>query len=88
MAGSGSRGRLTRQPSVAEGLRLKLLRLAMDRVQHDAVVCCKVGRLTRSLADFAKIVEIFGDCREFRAGLGMMGAKEPTHAATQRTSYP
>jgi len=28
------------------------------------------------------------DCREFRAGLGMMGAKEPTHAATQRTSYP
>jgi transposase-like protein len=28
------------------------------------------------------------DCREFRAGLGMMGAKEPTHAATQRPSYP
>jgi SRSO17 transposase len=28
------------------------------------------------------------DCREFRAGLGMMGAKEPTHAATQRTSHP
>src|SRR3954452_5742135 len=29
-----------------------------------------------------------GDYREFRAGLGMMGAKEPTHAATQRTSHP
>jgi hypothetical protein len=28
------------------------------------------------------------DCREFRAGLGMIGAKEPTHAATQRPSYP
>jgi transposase len=28
------------------------------------------------------------DCREFRAGLGMMGAKEPDNAATQRTSYP
>ena len=28
-----------------------------------------------------------GDCQEFRAGLGMMGAKEPTDAATQRTSY-
>jgi transposase, IS5 family len=27
------------------------------------------------------------DCQEFRAGLGMMGAKEPAHAATQRTSY-
>ena len=28
-----------------------------------------------------------GDCREFRAGLGMIGAKEPDDAATQRTSY-
>src|SRR4051812_24614856 len=28
-----------------------------------------------------------GDCREFRAGLGMIGAKEPAHAATQRTPY-
>jgi putative transposase len=28
-----------------------------------------------------------GNCQEFRAGLGMMGAKEPAHAATQRTSY-
>ncbi len=27
------------------------------------------------------------DCQEFRAGLGMMGAKEPDHAATQRASY-
>jgi transposase len=27
------------------------------------------------------------DCREFRARLGMMGAKEPAHAETQRTSY-
>jgi len=27
------------------------------------------------------------DCQEFRAGLGMMGAKEPAHAATQRTPY-
>jgi hypothetical protein len=28
-----------------------------------------------------------GDCQEFRAGLGMMGAKEAVHAATQRTSH-
>jgi putative transposase len=28
------------------------------------------------------------NCREFRAGLGMIGAKEPTHAASQRPSYP
>ena len=28
-----------------------------------------------------------GDCQEFRAGLGMIGAKEPAHAATQRASY-
>jgi carbonic anhydrase len=27
------------------------------------------------------------DCQEFRAGLGMMGAKEAVHAATQRTSH-
>jgi transposase len=27
------------------------------------------------------------NCQEFRAGLGMMGAKEPDHAATQRASY-
>jgi hypothetical protein len=27
------------------------------------------------------------DYQEFRAGLGMMGAKEPAHAATQRTPY-
>src|SRR4051812_16030989 len=27
------------------------------------------------------------NCREFRAGLGMIGAKEPDDAATQRTSY-
>ena len=27
------------------------------------------------------------DRQEFRAGLGMMGAKEPAHAATQRTPY-
>jgi hypothetical protein len=27
------------------------------------------------------------NCQEFRAGLGMMGAKEPNHAATQRASY-
>jgi transposase len=27
------------------------------------------------------------DCREFRAGLGMIGAKEPAHATSQRTSY-
>jgi hypothetical protein len=29
----------------------------------------------------------FRDCREFRAGLGMIGAKEPDDAATQRTPY-
>ena len=28
------------------------------------------------------------DCREFRAGMGMIGAKEPIHAASQRASYP
>jgi hypothetical protein len=33
-------------------------------------------------------VEAMRDCREFRAGLGMIGAKEPDDAATQRTSYP
>src|SRR5438270_8658782 len=27
------------------------------------------------------------DCREFRAGLGMIGATEPDDAATQRPSY-
>jgi hypothetical protein len=27
------------------------------------------------------------DCQEFRAGLGMMGAKEPAHAETPRTRY-
>ena len=30
---------------------------------------------------------VLGDCREFRAGLGMIGAKEPDDAATQRTPY-
>ena len=34
------------------------------------------------------VIQLGKDCREFRAGLGMIGAKEPTHAATQRTSYP
>jgi drug/metabolite transporter (DMT)-like permease len=29
-----------------------------------------------------------GECQEFRAGLGMMGTKEPAHAATQRATYP
>jgi hypothetical protein len=28
-----------------------------------------------------------GDCQEFRAGLSMMGAKEPVHAETQRASH-
>jgi transposase len=28
-----------------------------------------------------------GNCQEFRAGLGMMGAKEPDHAESQRASY-
>jgi hypothetical protein len=28
-----------------------------------------------------------GDCQEFRAGLGMIGAKEPDDATPQRTSY-
>jgi transposase len=27
------------------------------------------------------------DCQEFRARLGMMGAKEPDHAETQRAAY-
>jgi hypothetical protein len=27
------------------------------------------------------------NCQEFRAGLGMMGAKEPDHAESQRASY-
>lgn len=27
------------------------------------------------------------ECQEFRAWLGMMGAKETAHAATQATSY-
>jgi len=27
------------------------------------------------------------DCQEFRARLGMMGAKEPNHAKTQRADY-
>ena len=27
------------------------------------------------------------DCQEFRARLGMMGAKEPAHAETQRAAY-
>jgi len=31
--------------------------------------------------------QVAGDYQEFRAGLGMMGAKEPAHAATQRTPY-
>ena len=29
----------------------------------------------------------FGECQEFRAGLGMIGAKEPDDATPQRTSY-
>jgi hypothetical protein len=33
------------------------------------------------------IAILHGECQEFRAGLGMMGAKEPAHAATQRASY-
>jgi hypothetical protein len=36
----------------------------------------------------AKAQQMRWDCREFRAGLGMIGAKEPDDAATQRTSYP
>ena len=27
------------------------------------------------------------DCREFRAGLGIMGMQEPAHTAPQRPSY-
>ena len=34
-----------------------------------------------------KVMERMGDCREFRAGLGMIGAKEPAHATPQRASY-
>jgi hypothetical protein len=30
---------------------------------------------------------IQGDCQEFRARPGMMGAKEPAHAETQRAAY-
>jgi transposase len=30
---------------------------------------------------------VWGNCQEFRAGLGMMGAKEPDHAESQRASY-
>jgi hypothetical protein len=29
----------------------------------------------------------FWDCQEFRARPGMMGAKEPAHAETQRAAY-
>jgi hypothetical protein len=36
--------------------------------------------------DFA--IFVARDCREFRAGMGMIGAKEPIHAASQRASYP
>jgi hypothetical protein len=38
-------------------------------------------------ADGAHLARTGWDCQEFRAGLGMMGAKEPAHAATQRTPY-
>ena len=34
-----------------------------------------------------RLIEDMGDCQEFRAGLGMMGTKEPTHAETQRADY-
>ena len=31
--------------------------------------------------------QLHRDCQEFRARLGMMGAKEPNHAKTQRADY-
>jgi hypothetical protein len=37
---------------------------------------------------YAAIVRLMGLCREFRVWAGMMGAKEPRHAATQRAPYP
>ena len=41
-------------------------------------------------ADGRPVIALDGktrDCQKFRARLGMMGAKEPAHAETQRTSY-
>src|SRR4030088_3299862 len=47
-----------------------------------------LAAVTKAYDDSVQMIDsTSGDCQEFRAGLGMMGAKEPAHAATQRTSY-
>ena len=48
------------------------------------------GRAERYDCEYMRngTANLFRDCREFRAGLGMIGAKEPDNAATQRTPYP
>ncbi len=47
------------------------------------------GDFLRSVAEavLQLLMEADGACREFRVWAGMMGAKEPRHAATQRAYY-
>src|SRR4051812_10134060 len=55
---------------------------------HHQILMLSVRWGERALPLAWRVAETEGDYREFRAGLGMMGAKKPTHAATQRTSHP
>lgn len=52
-----------------------------DVVVMDNLAAHKIAGIEEAIVAAAR------DCQEFRAGLGMMGAKEPAHAATQRTPY-
>ena len=66
------------------------LKLSGMRASYDEVVTTGVKRsqgIERILASLLK-AEIAGDCQEFRVRAGMMGAKEPRHAETQRAEDP
>jgi hypothetical protein len=64
---------------------------AFQPAMGDALTAAYVGRTTANWVDFLGKVEAWidpsRDYQEFRAGLGMIGAKEPDDATSQRTSH-
>jgi hypothetical protein len=61
-------------------------RVALQLIQN-TIVCAPDG-LRDDLRSMTRMQLIrTRNCQEFRAGLGMMGAKEPDHAESQRASY-
>jgi transposase len=91
LRGEDSIAELCRREGIVQNLYYRwskeFLEAGKKRLSGDTVRAATSDEVKDLRREAGALKEAVGDCQEFRAGLGMMGAKEPDHAESQRASY-